>query len=137
VPAIRGLDPEGREVVVEMARWDRSPTILLVFSYSCRYSIENWHNWVALSKWSHKKQLRLVAVNQDKQPTATEEPLFPVLNAVTMLHDVEPTFRVALNLVVTPQTIVVDPEGKVERVWSGVLRQETLQEIQRLVQALN
>lgn len=45
--------------------------------------------------------------------------------------DIEAETKEAYKLSLTPLTIVIDNNGKVERIWPGVFSQETKREVER------
>ena len=52
------------------------------------------------------------------------------INQVPILTKIDPKYRVAYNLALTPQTILIDADGKVEKVWTGFLRGEDKQNVE-------
>jgi fatty acid-binding protein DegV len=67
--------------------------------------------------------------------TATANPGFVSqhqIAGVPFFVQVDPRAAVSYRMQLTPQTILVDHDGKVERVWTGVLNDSAMAELKRL-----
>jgi len=53
------------------------------------------------------------------------------LNTIPVIAEPDPEVRVAYNLLLTPQTILISSDAKVEKVWTGVLRGEKQKELEQ------
>lgn len=131
VPPVEGFDVEGNKVVVSYGE-DPRKTVLLVFSPGCRACKANMSNWQSLIKGVDKSLYRVIALSL--APTGIEDYLAQFNPAgVPVLAEVDAKTRVEYQLSLTPQQILIDPEGKVEKVWTGLLRGEDKADIERIL----
>ena len=87
-------------------------------------------NWKSMLNQIEEKQLRVVALSLDPDGVNNYVSLYN-LEGILVMSEVEPRTRVAYNLVVSPQMILVDSDGKVERVWTGVLENKQKQDLEQ------
>jgi peroxiredoxin len=117
LPALTGMDTEGRELTFGFGA-DPRRTVLLVFSPRCPYCNENMPNWKAIARGIDAKSFRVVAVSTSaegvKEYVAKHE-----LTNVSVIADVEPKNRVEYEMNLTPQTVLIAPDGTAEKVWTG------------------
>jgi peroxiredoxin len=129
LPPVEGFDVEGNKVVVSYGE-DPRKTMLLVFSPGCRACKENMSNWQSLIKRLDSSLYRVIALSL--APNGIEDYLAQYnLSGVPVIAEVDAKTRVEYQLSLTPQQILIGPEGKVERVWSGLLRGEEKADIER------
>ena len=129
VSPVEGFDPEGNKVVVGYGE-DPRKTVLLVFSPGCRACKENMSNWHALVKGLDKSLYRVIALSL--APSGAHDYLAEYnLAGVPVVVEVDARTRVEYELSLTPQQILIGPEGKVEKVWTGLLRGDEKADIER------
>jgi hypothetical protein len=126
VPPIEGLDPDGRWASVGFQ--EGRPLVVLVFSPRCAFSDKNWANWSVLAPVIDRRA-RAVYVDVSKTADRSYLSTHPTGRAPVV---VKPDAKAisSYNLSMTPQTILVDGDGTVQKVWSGVLGDEDLADIQ-------
>jgi peroxiredoxin len=87
-------------------------------------------NWKAIAQGLDRKSYRIVAVSilseGVKEYVAQHD-----LPDVPVIADVDPKSRVAYEMTVTPQTILINSDGKVEKVWTGFIQADERNEIER------
>lgn len=133
VPDLEGFDVAGKPLSVRYGQ-DSRKVLLLVFSPSCKFCGENWPRWEALLAGSDPHVVRPVGV--DISSTASQAFLVEhKLTEAPVFLQLQPQAIVKYRLQITPQTILVDGKGKVEKVWSGVLDDSSLTEVKNLVRS--
>jgi len=89
-------------------------------------------NWKAIAQGLDRNAYRIVAVSilseGVKEYMAQHE-----LTDVPVIAEVDPKNRVSYEMTVTPQTILIDSDGKVEKVWTGFIQGDELSEIERVL----
>lgn len=131
VPDLRGVDPEGKQVELAYGKDSRS-TLVLVFSPTCPFCDQNWPGWQRVISSLDRSAVRPVAVDVTSATTAGFISLHH-LDGMPVLLKVDPRATVDYRFQLTPQTILVDHAGKVEKVWTGVLNDSSLTELQQRV----
>jgi hypothetical protein len=133
VPDLKGYDVSGKPLTITYGQ-DARKVLLLVFSPTCAFCAENWPKWQAMLGALDREAVRPVGVDV----TASSTPAFLSEHQITgipVMVQVDPVGRVSYRLQLTPQTILVGPGGKIEKVWSGVLSEDASAEIMRLARA--
>lgn len=131
VPDLRGVDPEGKPVEVLYGK-DSRKVLVLVFSPTCPFCDQNWPGWQRVISSLDRSAVRPVAVDVTSATTAGFV-LQHQLAGMPVLLKVDPRATLDYRFQLTPQTILVDPAGKVEKVWTGVLNDSSLAELQQRV----
>ncbi len=126
VPAIEGRSVDGAKKALDYHEV-QIPTILYVFSPQCGWCEKNLDNLKALvgSSGSRYRVVGISLSHQDLKEYVEEKAL-----ALPVYTDIADPIRTAYRLGATPTTIVVSPEGKVLKVWSGVYSDRNRQEIE-------
>jgi AhpC/TSA family len=130
MPDLRGFDLAGKPVEVLYGK-DPRKVLVLVYSPTCAFCKQNWPKWQAMITSLDPSAVRTVAVDV----TSSSSEIFiqqHQLAGLPVFQKVDPQATVDYRFQLTPQTILVDPAGKVEKVWTGVLNDSTLSEIKRL-----
>lgn len=110
-------------------------TVLMVYSPVCPYCERNWPNWSSLTKPVQNEKVNFVAV--DITGKATPEFLTKKHMArIRSLHRMDPRELVDLNLMETPETILIGADSKVKKTWYGVLSEDNLTELNRMISQL-
>jgi hypothetical protein len=122
LPALEGFDSNGNKHSISYGQ-DPRKTVLLVLSPRCQACEENRPNWEALISGLDQRSFRLAAVSLQSEG-AKDYMSWLGSDKIPLLAEIDPKHKVAYNLALTPQIILIDPDGKVEKVWTGVLRGE-------------
>lgn len=128
VPPLRGLDANGEALEVSYGLADKRPTLIIAFRPGCPYCAENWPLWSKLLDSIDPTATRVVAIE-------TSGTLTPEYVATHGLERI-PTFRSlefrsgqGYKIQYVPTTMLVSPEGRLERIWSGVLNADAMKTI--------
>ena len=130
MPDLRGFDLAGKPVEVAYGK-DSRKVLVLVYSPTCPFCDQNWPKWKAMIPSLDPSAVRTVAVDV----TSSSSEAFVQqhqLAGLPVFQKVDPQATLNYRFQLTPQTILVDPTGKVEKVWTGVLNDSNLAEIKQL-----
>jgi hypothetical protein len=112
---ILGIDPAGNPLTIRFAD-SQNPTVLLVLRPGCAWCDQNMPNWLALIR-AKSGRFRFVVVSLSPLDLKGYLSLNNLsLPAVFPLVGENPTLN---GITITPQTIVVGPDGIVQQVWFG------------------
>jgi peroxiredoxin len=128
VPVIAGADTEGNPLNFAYGE-DARKTLVLVFSPTCRSCKENMPNWQALIKGINRESFRIVAVSLKVDGVAEYLNQYHMPD-MPVVADLDARTRLAYNFALTPQTMLIDSEGKAEKVWTGVLSGRDKREVE-------
>jgi len=129
LPSLEGVDDDGNRQSINYGQ-DARKTVLLIFSPNCRACGDNLPNWEAIINGIDRRSFRLFAISLQSQGFKEYESRHRI-NGIVILTEIDAKYRVAYNLVLTPQIILIGSDGKVERVWTGVLQQEDKRDVER------
>jgi peroxiredoxin len=129
LPPLEGVDSDGNRQSISYGQ-DSRKTVLLVFSPRCRACGENFPNWEAIINGIDRKSYRLFAISLHSQ-SAKEYAIRHGIDGVTILTEIDPKYKVAYNLALTPQALLIGSDGKVEKVWTGLLQKEDKYDVER------
>ncbi len=131
VPALSGLDLNGNKISLNYQD-DPRKAIMLVFSPRCAYCTENMPNWQAIAQSIDPKRYRIMAVSvtRDGVKEYVGKNGFP---DVPIIADVDPKSRVTYEMNVTPQTILIDQQGRVEKIWVGLIQPDERTEVKQFL----
>lgn len=132
MPAIEGHGPDGNKLRLDYAANQRK-TLVMVFSPNCSACRENMPNWRAIIDRVDRQAFRLVGISLAAKGTR-EYVDENQLNDMNILAEVDAKTRVAYNLMLSPQLILIDADGNAEKVWSGVLDSDDKREVADLLQ---
>jgi hypothetical protein len=130
LPPLRGATFDGRETTIRFGG-DARRTVVFVFSPACPACEDNWRHWSSVIEKADPSRVRLVAVDL----TGLARPDYiraHSLDRTTLLRHIDPAGIVAYRLRLTPTTLMVDRNGKVEESWLGELDSES---VKRIVEA--
>lgn len=127
VASLSGHDLDGNGFTVDYGQ-DSRKTLVFVFSTKCRVCDRNWPYWQGIIRSVEKGSFRLVFVNL-LSPLSADYIAKYNLARFSVIADLDPKHIVEYNLRLTPQTILINPNGVIEKVWTGVLRGERLEEV--------
>jgi len=129
VPELKGFDPSGKPIDLAYGK-DPRKVLVLVYSPTCKFCAENWPQWWDLISSLDGNAVRPVAVDVTSSSTS-DFVAEHRLNNVPVMNQIEPVSRIRYHFQITPQTMLVDPNGNVEKVWSGVLDSAALKELKK------
>jgi peroxiredoxin len=119
MPDMRGFDPDGKPVEVLYGK-DPRKVLVFVFSPTCPFCEQNWPKWEQVISSLDRSAVRPVGVDvtsTSKAPFLSQHQL----TGLPVFEKVEPKAMMNYHFQLTPQTILLDPDGKVEKVWTGVM----------------
>jgi peroxiredoxin len=123
LPPLDGMDLDGRDFVLDYGA-DRRRALLFIFTPGCEACEQNVDHWKSILKKADGEAFRFIAISTVLDSSITKEFIrrhdlldLPVI-AVT-----DRASREEYNLSMTPQTILVSSEGRIERVWPGSLEE--------------
>ncbi|HEX3586142.1 MAG TPA: redoxin domain-containing protein [Candidatus Angelobacter sp.] len=131
MPDLRGVDLEGKPVEVLYGK-DSRKVLVLVFSPTCPFCDQNWPKWQQVISSLDRSAVRPVLVDVTSTTTAGFVSQHQLASLPVILK-ADPRATLDYRFQLTPQTILVDSAGKVEKVWTGVLKDSALAEIRQLV----
>ena len=129
VPDLRGVDLEGKPVEVLYGK-DSRKVLVMVFSPTCPFCDQNWPKWQQVISSLDRSAIRPVLVDV----TSTTTPSFVSqhqLSSLPVILKADPKATVDYHMRLTPQTILVDPNGKVEKVWTGVMTDSAVADLKQ------
>ena len=129
VPDLRGVDLEGKPVEVLYGK-DSRKVLVLVFSPTCPFCDQNWPKWQQVISSLDRSAVRPVLVDVTSTTTAGFVSQHQ-LSSLPVILKADPRATVDYRMHLTPQTILVDPNGKVEKVWTGVLNDSSLADLKQ------
>lgn len=133
MPDLRGFDPTGKPVEVLYGK-DPRKVLVLVYSPTCAFCDQNWSKWQAMITSLAPSAVRTVAVDVSSNSSEVFIQQHQLVG-LPVFQKVDPQATVNYRFQLTPQTILVDSTGKVEKVWTGVLNDSALAEIKQLSDA--
>jgi peroxiredoxin len=132
LPPLEGIDSNGNKQRINYGQ-DSRKTVLLVLSPHCRACEESKQNWQAIITGLDRQTFQLAGVSLQSE-RFKEYASRQGITQIPILTEIDPKYRVAYNLALTPQIMLIDSSGKVEKVWTGLLQGVDKQEVE---QALN
>lgn len=129
MPDLKGFDPDGKPVAVRYGS-DSRQVLVLVFSPTCPFCEQNWPKWTEVIKSLDGSLVRPVGVDVTSTTTDSFDSQH-AMAAMPVIAKLDPVARVDYHLQLTPQTILVDASGKVEKVWTGVLNDAAVSELKQ------
>jgi hypothetical protein len=119
VSPLRGVNLKGEQVVISYGPGSRD-TLLLVFAPDCPVCATIMPSWEKMTRSVDKTAFRVVAVSL--APGGTKEYLSKYqLGAEEVLYLINPEDRESYRLAQVPQAILVDPNGNVRKLWTGLM----------------
>ena len=129
MPDLKGFDPDGKPVEVDYGK-DPRKVLVLVFSPTCPFCEQNWPKWEQVISSLDHSVVRPVGVDV----TSTSQAPFlsqHQLTGLPVFEKVEPKVMMNYHFQLTPQTILLDPAGKVEKVWTGVMTDSAVADLKQ------
>jgi len=105
-------------------------TVSFVFSTDCHICDLNWPAWHGIVDSLNHGSYRLVYVNLRSSLSSKYLTEHGVVRE-TVFAELDPHSIVALNLSLTPLTVLLGSDGAVEEVWAGLLEADELASVRR------
>lgn len=129
MPDLQGFDPDGKPVELHYGK-DQRQVLVFVFSPTCPFCEQNWPKWEQVIASLDPSRVRPAGV--DVSSTATDNFISRHrMAAMPVFVKVDPAVRMSYRFQLTPQTILLDSAGKVEKVWTGVLNDSSMAELKQ------
>ena len=131
MPDLKGFDPDGKPVEVGYGK-DPRKVLVLVFSPTCPFCDQNWPKWEQVISSLDRSVVRPVGVDVTstaKAPFLSQHQL----TGLPVFEKVDPRVMLNYRFQLTPQTILVDRAGKVEKVWTGVLNDSAVADLKHRI----
>lgn len=119
LPPLKGVDLSGKAAYVDYKTGEQ-PTVLFVFSSTCSVCAKTWPQWDSVLATQKGMGWRPVFVNLG-DPVTADYVASHSLDHYTTLDDITKDTVLSYRLFFTPETILLDGEGRVENVWIGQL----------------
>ncbi|HEY2499369.1 MAG TPA: redoxin domain-containing protein [Candidatus Angelobacter sp.] len=129
MPDLQGFDPDGKAVEVLYGK-DQRKVLVLVFSPTCPFCDQNWPKWEQVISSLNRSVVRPVGVDVTSTSTAPFLQQHQLVG-LPVFEKVEPRVMLNYRFQLTPQTILLDPAGKVEKVWTGVMTDSALVDLKQ------
>lgn len=129
VERLRGLDLTGSRLSFDLDGGSKK-TVMLVFQPECGWCQKNMDNWATLLDRSDRGRFDFLAVSTSKEGVADYVDQHRRLAALPLIAEPDINDRLEYRLFDTPQTIVVDEDGQVEKVWLGAMSGPMQQEVE-------
>lgn len=129
VVRLRGLDLSGSRLSFDFDGGSKK-TVMLVFQPECGWCQKNMDNWAALLDRSDRERFDFLAISTSKEGVADYVHRHRRLAALPLIAEPDINDRLEYRLFDTPQTIVVDAEGRVEKVWLGAMSGPVQQDVE-------
>jgi hypothetical protein len=128
VKPLSGRDAEGKTHVFEWGA-DERKTLMMIFSPRCGYCLENMPMWDEIIKKADNSAFRIVAASSVADGTAEFIKDYQIKN-IPLVVETEPSSKVDYVMYLTPQTVLLKPNGEVEKVWIGPIQNEIKNEVE-------
>ncbi len=129
VSTLRGLDLRGEEQNLELAV-ESQKTVLLIFQPTCQWCRRNMDNWSTLLDQADHESYRFLAISTRPEGVADYVDQYQAMSGMPMIVDPHLDDRLRYRLFDTPQTIVIDSNGVVEKIWLGALGGRLQQDVE-------
>lgn len=131
LPPVTGLDLGGARTTIGFGMGEKG-TIFLVVSKTCPYCKVNWPMWRSLMGFDWFAAYRVVFLDLSDEVDVSYFAEQGISKPM-VVKNLDPAVRLGYNLRVTPQTILVGPDGRTRGVWSGVLSTDHLKQIVKIM----
>jgi len=121
VPMLRGIGMSGEDIAIRYGPTVAEQTLLLVFAPGCSWCARNMGNWEAIVRAAEARRFRVVAVSTYNFEVAKYVTQHPFLRRLPVIAEIDARDLLAYKLRSTPQTLVIDRNGVIKKVWLGAL----------------
>ncbi len=131
MPPISGIDINDEKLDF---RWnsDESKTLLLIFSPRCGFCHENMPSWNSIIEKIDKENFRILAVSSVQEGTKEFVEKYN-LKGFPVISEPDARILVDYGMQVTPQTVLLDGNGRVEKIWLGAIQNDQKPEIEEVL----
>jgi thioredoxin family protein len=126
---LEGIDIFGSPVKLGYREDDRK-TLLLVFSPHCGACKDNMPVWQTIIRGIDKSLYRVVAASLKNEEVREYANKYN-LSGVPVIADVDAKSKLDYVMAVSPQTILINSEGRAEKVWIGKLQGAEKEDVSR------
>lgn len=128
VSTLRGVDIEGHNVIIDYVEGDRK-TVLFIFTPDCGYCEQIMPFWQGISEKIDRRAFRVFAVSLKSDGTKEFVSRYR-LTSSPVLEKVYFEGSNSYKFSQTPETVLIDADGKVEKVWKGPPDEKAKKEIE-------
>lgn len=132
LPALEGRDLTGARLEAAYGNDSEQRTLLLVFTPACPFCAENWPNWSRVLASARREHTRIIAVDPSGTVT-TDYVRAHGLTDIPLVVSLDYRSGLGYKLRTVPTTMLIGPEGHVERIWRGVLDPESVSVLEAAV----
>lgn len=126
---LQGLDINNEKQKIEWGT-ENQKTLIMIFSPQCGYCHENMPMWKEIAGKINKTDFRTVAVSSF--PNGAKEFIEEYeFSNIPIVIEPEPASKVEYVMYLTPQTVLVNQAGQVEKVWIGPIKDNNKSEIEK------
>lgn len=129
IERLEGVSLDGSKIQVSLTGQE-DETLLFVFSTNCGVCTLNWPAWEAVAQSIQGRPYRLLYATIES-PLSKEYAAHHGIEDRTVFAQLDPRYEAALNLRLTPLTILLGKNGDVTRVWVGLLEGSQLSDLKR------
>jgi putative oxidoreductase len=127
VPPFKARDVNGKEIEIAYDQGSLN-TMLFVLSTTCNPCKENLPNWSEIVRKLDRRRYRILGISLSSRDLTGKYVLEHGLSYPVLVPSDE-TFSREYKASTTPQTILVDAAGRVEKVWRSVLDSLQMEEL--------
>jgi peroxiredoxin len=127
-----GFNENGEEISFEWEK-DKRKTLVLAFSPKCGFCKKNMVNWEAILKDIDRTKFRPFLVSSLSTNVKEYLESYKIEN-VPVIFQPDPKLIAEYAMYMTPQTILLDSGGKVEKNWIGDIQSEQKSEIEQTLE---
>jgi peroxiredoxin len=127
VPSFTANTLSGQRQFVSFA--DHPKTVFLVFASDCPACQRSLPYWKALKDACDRYQYQVYGVSLDNRPNTKDLLTANGVN-IEVFGNPSAEFKKLYKLNLTPLTIVIDNQGKVEKIWAGAFNENTKTEME-------
>lgn len=128
LPPLSGITISGSKEKIEWNK-DNRKTLILIFSPRCGYCHENMPNWKSILQTIDRTKFRPVLVSIIPEEAKEYLEKYSLADMPNFIEP-EPQAKVEYAMHLVPQTLLVDPNGKLEKIWIGLIQDEQKGEIE-------
>jgi hypothetical protein len=129
IEALKGIAVDGSKIQLPFTGQGKE-TLLFVFATNCGICTLNWPTWQSIARSIQGKPFQLVYADVMSPMSEHYVEEYHIAGA-RIFAQLDPEDEVALNLRLTPLTILLANNGEVEKVWVGLLDGQQLSDLKR------
>jgi hypothetical protein len=129
LPDLRGKGIDEQDFTISYRNVNQR-TLLLAFSPTCPHCKRNWPLWLDLARGAKGARVVFANVGGAIPPNFAQVYSF---DSATVMAQTDPESILKYALLETPITILVSPDGHVEKVWAGELGPSDVAQARKLL----